>query len=121
MSCICLVSVPVEPKILSSNRNIEDFTSASHELVIGDKLETLDGSTVYIRCPATGNPPPVIEWKKSGAAVTMSSNLQIVSNTLVLLDGKLSDNGNYTCVASNGAGSDERETTLSFKGAFQQL
>ena len=106
---------------MSSNRNIEDFTSASHDLVIGGKLETLEGSTVYIRCPVTGNPPPVIEWKKSGAAVTMSSNLQIVSNTLVLLNGKLSDNGNYTCVASNGAGSDERETILSFKGAFQQL
>ena len=111
-SFISCFAVPVEPKILSSNKNVKDFKSVRHELVIGDNLETLEGSAVYVRCPSTGNPAPKIEWKKSGT----SSSLQIVSNTLVLLDGTWSDNGTYSCTASNGAGSDEKSTYINFMG-----
>lgn len=111
-SFIYCLSVPVEPKILSSNKNVKDFKSVRHELVIGDNLETLEGSAVYVRCPATGNPTPKIEWKKSGT----SSSLRIVNNTLVLLDGTWSDSGTYSCTASNGAGSDEKSTSLNFMG-----
>ena len=113
-----LFLVPVEPKIMSSNKDIQDFKSSRHELVIGDNLETLVSTAVYIRCPVTGNPAPLIEWKKSGFSVTTSSSLQIVNNTLALLDSTWSDTGSYTCTASNGAGSDEKETFLKFMGTL---
>ena len=115
-SLMYCLSVPVEPKILSSNENVKDFKSVRHELVIGDNLETLEGSTVYVRCPATGNPAPKIQWKKSGGLVPTSSSLRIVNNTLVLLNGAWSDTGTYSCTASNGAGSDEKSTYLNFMG-----
>lgn len=114
--CYRCFSVPVEPKILSSNRNVKDFKSARHELIIGDNLETLEGSTVFIRCPVTGNPAPKITWKKSGSLISTSSSLQTVNDTLVLLDGTSSDSGSFSCVASNGAGSDEKSTYLKFMG-----
>lgn len=109
-------SVPVEPKILPSNENVKDFESVRHKLVIGDNLETLEGSTVYVRCPATGNPVPKIEWTKFGNLDPKGSSLRIVNNTLVLLNGTWSDSGNYSCTASNGAGSDEKSTYLNFMG-----
>lgn len=87
-----------------------------HELVVGDNLETLEGSAVYVRCPATGNPAPKITWEKSGSLVLTSSSLRIVNNTLVLLNGTWSDSGTYSCTASNGAGSDEKSTYLNFMG-----
>lgn len=87
-----------------------------HDLVIGDNLETLVGTAVYIRCPATGNPAPVIDWKKSEFPVTKSGSLQIVNNTLILPDTTSSDTGSYTCDASNAAGSDEEESFLKFMG-----
>ena len=114
---LCLV--PVEPKILSSNKNIQDFKSTRHDLVIGDNVETLVGTAVYIRCPVTGNPAPVIEWKKSGFLLTTSGSLQIAKNTLILLDSTWSDTGSYTCEASNGAGSDQKESFLKFVGMLQ--
>lgn len=88
----------------------------SHELVIGDKLETLEGSTVHIHCPATGNPVPKIEWKTSGGLISTSRRLRIVNNTLVLFDGTWSDSGIYSCIATNGAGSDEMATEVNFMG-----
>lgn len=87
-----------------------------HELLIGDNLETLEGSIVYIRCPVTGNPAPKIEWKKSGGLISTRSSLQFMNNTLVLFDGASSDTGSYSCVATNGAGSDEKSTYLKFMG-----
>ena len=113
--------VPVEPKILSSNKDIKDFKSTRHDLVIGDNLQTLIGTAVSIRCPVTGNPRPVIEWKKSGLLVRTSSSLQIVNNALILLDSTKTDTGNYTCTATNGAGSEEKATLLKFMGALMIL
>ena len=113
-SFIYCLSVPVEPKILSSNENFKDFNSVRQELIIGDNLETLEGTTVYIRCPATGNPTPKVTWKKSGSLVPRSS--RIVNNTLVLLNVTWSDSGTYSCTASNGAGVDEKSTYLNFTG-----
>lgn len=113
-----LYLVPVEPKILSSNKDIKDFKSTTHDLVIGDSLETLVGTTVYIRCPATGNPAPLIEWEKSGFPVIETSSLQIVNSTLILLESTWSDTGNYACSASSGAGYDQKTTFLKFMGAF---
>ena len=117
-SYIYFVSVPVEPKILSSNENFKDLKSVRHELIIGDNLETLEGTAVYVRCPATGNPAPQITWKKSGSLVPRS--LRTVNNTLVLLNGTWSDSGTYSCTASNGAGADEKSTYLNFIGMQRQ-
>ena len=96
--------------------HIKEFNSVRHDLVIGDRLKSLEGSIVHISCPATGNPTPNIEWKKSGVRVKESGNLKIVNNTLILLNSTSSDSGSYTCVASSGAGSDEEETFLTFSG-----
>ena len=85
-----------------------------HELIIGDNLETLEGTTVYVRCPATGNPAPKVTWKKFGSLVPRS--LRIVNNTLELLNVTRSDSGTYSCTASNGAGADEKSTYLNFIG-----
>lgn len=111
---IYCLSVPVEPKILSSNENFKDFKSVRHEVIIGDNLETLERTAVYVRCPATGNPAPKVTWKKSGSLDPRS--LRIVNNTLVLLNSTWSDSGTYSCTASNGAGADEKSTNLNFIG-----
>ena len=101
---------------MSSNKKVKDFKSYRHEIIIGDTLETLEGSIVYIRCPVTGSPAPEIKWKKSGSVISTSSSLNVENNTLILLDSASSDTGSYSCEATNAAGSDEKSTYLNFMG-----
>ena len=104
------------PTILLSNKNITDFKEEEHQLIIGNNLESLVGTTVFIKCPTTGNPAPKIQWMKSGVRIRTNSRLKLMDNTLAINKGKMSDTGSYTCTAINGAGSDEQSSFLSFKG-----
>lgn len=101
---------------MSSNKDLRDFKSVSHRLVIGDDLDAVEGSTVYISCPTTGNPVPEIHWKTPGRLISSSERLRILNNTLGILDGTWSDSGIYSCIATNGAGSDEMATRVNFMG-----
>ena len=70
---------------MSSNKDLRDFKSVSHRLVIGDDLDAVEGSTVYISCPTTGNPVPEIHWKTPGGLISSSERLRILNNTLGIL------------------------------------
>lgn len=68
------------------------------------------GSTVRLRCKATGRPRPIIRWYKGGELIPdiEGSNNDPTRHerwTLVLQDVNERDNGAYTCKVSNPAGS----------------
>ena len=58
------------------------------------------GGSVTFNCSATGDPQPVISWKKQGAQLPAGRSQQI-NGTLAIKDVTMNDTGNYICVATN--------------------
>ena len=58
------------------------------------------GGTLKLNCRATGDPQPVISWKKQGSQLP-SGRSQQTNGDLVIRTVQLSDTGNYICVATS--------------------
>ena len=76
------------------------------------KLVAWIGDTLTLKCSATGDPQPVISWKKQGGQLPVGRSQQ-TSDALVIRDIKKGDAGNYICAAkSAGVFSVESVTTV---------
>ena len=79
------------------------------------------GKSVEIRClPPEGEPKPNVYWLKNGLAIEKNSQRILVSHegSLLINEVRMSDTGNYTCVAENRAGkrvSDSAQLTVTGK------
>ena len=58
------------------------------------------GSTLTLKCSATGDPQPVISWKRQGAQLPVGRS-HVSKEALIINSVKLEDAGNYTCVATS--------------------
>jgi len=58
------------------------------------------GDTLTLNCSATGDPQPVISWKKQGGQLPVGRSQQIIG-ALVIRDIKKGDVGNYICAATS--------------------
>ena len=56
------------------------------------------GATLTLTCNATGDPQPVIRWKKQEGQLPVGRSQQI-NGVLVIRDISMNDRGNYICVA----------------------
>ena len=56
--------------------------------------------TLRINCRASGDPKPVIRWKKQGGQLPVGRSQQ-VNGSLVIRDITMNDKGSYICVATN--------------------
>ena len=59
------------------------------------------GGTLKLNCSATGDPKPIISWKKQGAQLPVGRSQILLNGTLVVKDVKINDTGNYVCVATS--------------------
>jgi len=61
------------------------------------------GSNVSVKCETDGYPKPTIQWLLNNTALTASDKHIIRSDgdSLLIMNADLSDEGNYSCVASN--------------------
>ncbi|VVD05984.1 unnamed protein product [Leptidea sinapis] len=94
-------------------------------------LEPLPDSTfmsydenVTMVCKVVGNPTPEVTWKFNGKTIELRSfgeiRYVVTENTLdlirwvnlTILNARYSDKGNYTCVAENPGGTDEKTLSL---------
>ncbi|XP_022120404.1 leucine-rich repeat, immunoglobulin-like domain and transmembrane domain-containing protein 2 [Pieris rapae] len=94
-------------------------------------LEPLPDSTfksydenVTLICKVVGNPTPEVIWKFNGRTIELRSfgeiRYVVADNTLdlirwvnlTILHARYTDRGNYTCVAENPGGADEKTLTL---------
>ena len=64
------------------------------------KVFALTGDTLTLNCSATGDPRPVISWKRQGAALPVGRSHRI-NDALVVSDLKEEDAGIYMCVAAS--------------------
>ena len=64
------------------------------------KVVVLLRRTLRINCRASGDPKPVITWKKHGEQLPVGRSQQI-NGSLVIRDITMNDKGNYICVATS--------------------
>lgn len=74
-------------------------------------------SLLTLRCkPPAGNPSPAVSWLKDGNPVDTDKNRRLLvksdsnSPLVIIRKAKLSDGGDYSCVASNLVG--RRESAI---------
>ncbi|CAG5054410.1 unnamed protein product [Parnassius apollo] len=79
---------------------------------------------VTLTCKVVGNPPPDVHWRFNGKLIEIRSigemRYSIIENTmdlikwtnLTIIHVRYSDRGNYTCVADNPGGRDEKTIFL---------
>ncbi|KAF9415522.1 hypothetical protein HW555_006841 [Spodoptera exigua] len=79
---------------------------------------------VTLTCKVVGNPPPEVGWRFNGKTIEMKAfgeiRYTVAENTmdlirwvnLTIIYARYSDRGNYTCVAENPGGRDEKTLTL---------
>ena len=56
------------------------------------------GDTLTLNCSATGDPQPVISWKRQGAQLPVGRSHQQINGALVIRNIRNEDSGNYICV-----------------------
>jgi len=72
--------------------------------------------TLRLNCSATGDPQPVISWKKQGGQLPVGRSQQIIGE-LVIREIAAGDEGNYICVATSaGVFNAEAVTYVEVKG-----
>ncbi|KAF6034333.1 hypothetical protein EB796_007348 [Bugula neritina] len=77
----------------------------------------MEGAPVQLNCKASGNPTPVVLWRKSGGSTLPGGNPKIRNTTLNLASCDQETKGIYMCVASNKYGTAVHTITLDCLGA----
>jgi len=88
-----LLSFIVKPEIVRTPQN----------------LSVLSGEDAYFECIATGDPMPLIVWKKGNTQVAEGRSLRLESITP-------SEQGRYICLVENIVGSDMASAVLTVYG-----
>ena len=66
----------------------------------GAKGVALLGLVMTLNCSATGDPQPVISWKKQGSQLPRGRS-QEINGALVIRGIRKEDAGNYICIATS--------------------
>ena len=80
--------------------------------------------SVTLRCPATGYPPPTVNWTKDGMSISETDldlskyDIDETAGTLKIFDTRYIDSGTYECTVSNLAGVQVKQIVLTVNGKF---
>lgn len=86
--------------------------------IIGNPLAVAK-KPFHLECPVSGIPQPHVAWSKDGIPVDFDSGrMQLAQNnqTLVIKEVEISDQGRYTCRATNKGGQAEEDFNLEVIG-----
>ncbi|KAL7984810.1 hypothetical protein Chor_003380, partial [Crotalus horridus] len=84
-----------------------------------ENLTVVVNNFISLTCEVTGFPPPDLSWLKDGKPLSLNTNILIVpgkqslgGHTLQIPKARLSDGGQYVCIARNSAGESIKRTFL---------
>nr|KAG5705527.1 hypothetical protein BaRGS_009180 [Batillaria attramentaria] len=69
-----------------------------------DDVIAKEDETVELKCSATGDPRPTIQWQKEEGRIPFGRARQLDDGTLWIEKVQVSDDGVYVCIAENDAG-----------------
>ncbi|XP_075689566.1 hemicentin-1 [Rhinoderma darwinii] len=72
-------------------------------------ISVLLNHDVSLYCDATGSPPPLITWFNGTTQVAESDNVLMYEKGKIMKISKTTESGYFTCIASNIAGSSEKQ------------
>ncbi|KAG8436526.1 hypothetical protein GDO86_007581 [Hymenochirus boettgeri] len=77
-------------------------------------VKTFVNDSINLECIATGVPLPRIAWRKDGSILSNHNTRLVISGTgsLYISSTKVADSGEYFCLATNAAGSSQRQIDL---------
>ena len=85
------------------------------------KIVSMLNSAVRLNCSATGDPQPIISWRKQGGQLPVGRSQQI-NGALVITNLQQSDAGNHICTATSAVVFNvEALTTLEIRGRVVTL
>ena len=64
------------------------------------RIVSIPNCTVRLNCSATGDPQPIVSWRKQGGQLPVGRSQQI-NRALVITNFQQSDAGNYICTATS--------------------
>ncbi len=82
-------------------------------------LTLFPGQSTVLDCTASGSPPPTITWTRNGVPIAFHAfpSLSLASNGSLLLSAVTgSEEGNYSCIATNQEGRYEVQFALDIAG-----
>ena len=86
---------------------------SSPQVLLSPAEQTRDERTnTNFYCTASGNPPPIIDWRFNGRKLLLGSKHLIKKGELIIKSLNYSDAVLYTCVATNILGSYEASRNL---------
>ncbi|XP_073903349.1 hemicentin-1 isoform X3 [Castor canadensis] len=82
---------------------------------VPENISVVEKNSVSLTCEASGIPLPAITWLKDGWPISLGSSMRILSGgrTLRLMQTRIEDAGQYTCVVRNAAGEERKLFRLS--------
>ncbi|KAJ1172187.1 hypothetical protein NDU88_004037, partial [Pleurodeles waltl] len=109
--------VCVAENIAGSAKKNFNFNVNVPPSIIGDNPENLTvvvNNFIALTCEVTGFPPPALSWLKNGKPISLNTNAFIApeGRTLQIPHPRLSDEGEYVCVAINRAGENKKSIFL---------
>lgn len=80
--------------------------------------QVLIDHTTVLSCIVNGNPKPSVKWLVNGQSLTSTARQHVLAEgrQLEIVKAEVTDTGRYTCVASNEAGSADRDFHLEVLG-----
>lgn len=86
------------------------FRSYPSAKVKPERVTVSQGSTVEVRCEASGSPPPLVKWTKLHSPD--NANFEQIGPLLIIRNAQIADRGVYVCVASNVHGLVQNSTII---------
>ena len=85
---------------------------------IGDNVTAASNTTIFIRCPVSGVPVPVVTWQKDGVPVTAGGKISLMKEKpqLIIRVAKGVDSGKYSCTVENNFGKDSLSSIVRVMG-----
>ncbi|XP_020909468.1 ryncolin-2 [Exaiptasia diaphana] len=80
-------------------------------------LVTFPGKTIRLNCSATGEPKPVITWRRENGVLPIGRH-EVRDGSLILKDSKTTDSGVFVCTATS-AGISHKESKSTIKVYFR--
>lgn len=111
---------PIKPaiEVHKIGRKIPVGDGSPVTMNVGNNVTAASNTTITIRCPVSGVPPPSITWHKDGVQIFEQDRITFIAdnNSIVIKGAMRVDTAKYTCRVQNVFGADEVSSQVTIIG-----